>query len=228
MAGPVDDVNFSSSAAASWISLIESDAARRRVDTLYPRLNAWLEGTSASDVLDIGCGQGICGHFLALNGRHYHGIDASSALIDRATHLYADTHRQFTVANVYELPFAAASFGAAFSVSLWHLLADLATATSEVFRVLESGGHLLVIAANPDAYANWTAPYCDVVTDGHRLEGSVRSAVGTIERDTIYLRPLSMIMGNMAQGLYDWSDRHVAPQKDGEPGMFSAITAYKP
>ena len=55
----------------------------------------------------------------------------SPILIDRAEQLYSFENRSFLVGSIYDLPFSNGSFDAAFSVNLWHLLADLDMASNE-------------------------------------------------------------------------------------------------
>jgi hypothetical protein len=62
--------------------------------------------------------------------RKYTGIDLSPILIDRAEQLYSFENRSFLVGSIYDLPFSNGSFDAAFSVNLWHLLADLDMASN--------------------------------------------------------------------------------------------------
>jgi SAM-dependent methyltransferase len=149
----MDDKVFDHKSALSWIDMIESDIAKVREQDIYPKLNAWISQASASNILEIGCGQGACSN--RIDGT-YTGIEPSQYLIDRAILLYSGPNRKFLLGNAYDLPVSNSSFDAVFSISVWHLLSDLLLAAKELSRVLKNEGHFLIITANPDAHSVWT------------------------------------------------------------------------
>jgi tRNA G46 methylase TrmB len=55
----MDDRTFDDpKSAQEWISLVEKGQIR---DTdINPRLKTWVDQSNAQDILEIGCGQGIC------------------------------------------------------------------------------------------------------------------------------------------------------------------------
>ena len=149
------------------------------------------------DILEIGCGQGICSDKTDLDGRKYTGIELSSLLVSRAKELYRHENRRFLVANAYALPFSDGAFDAAFSVAVWHLLADLKKAAEELSRVLKAGGHFLIITADPGAYSAWTGRYTDIKLDGRRFEGAVQLPDKSELREVLYLHTLDEIMKSL-------------------------------
>lgn len=124
--------------AVDWISAIEGEKGRVRDSDLYPRIKSWIDRVSAREILDIGCGQGICSEKIDLDGRCYTGLDSSSLLIERAKERYHRENRRFMLGSAYALPFSDGEFDAVFSVLVWHLLSDLPRATFELARILKA------------------------------------------------------------------------------------------
>ena len=179
----MDDRTFDPSSARRWIDTIEASRISPREHDIYPRLNAWLRRTQPLALLEIGAGQGICSDKIDLDGASYTGVEPSPYLLERASQLYARADRRFVPGNAYALPFDAGIFDAAFSVAVWHLLADLDTAARELGRVLRPGGAFLIITANPGGYTPWIEHYAETRVNGKRLEG--RASDGSC--DVLYL-----------------------------------------
>src|SRR5260221_5171526 len=181
--------------ARDWINAVERNRVREA--DIYPQLKDWVHQISATDILDVGCGQGICSDKIDLGLRNYTGIDLSPILIDRAKQLYNPENRHFLTGSIYDLPFSDNSFDAVFSVNLWHLLADLRKASAELSRVLRAKGNFRIITANPNAYSLWTGfwtgLYTDTKIDGCCFEGKVRLADQSVVREILYLHTLEDI-----------------------------------
>jgi SAM-dependent methyltransferase len=154
----MDDKNFNQETAEGWIQMIEHPQAQIREQDIYPLLRTWITQTNPHKILEIGCGQGICSSVLDLTNRHYLGVDPSTHLLERAQKLHSSDNKKFVLGNAYSLPLQDASVDGVFSVSLWHLLRDIKTASLEMARVLQAGGHFLIITANSVASAHWTSP----------------------------------------------------------------------
>jgi len=165
----MDDQNFDQKTALEWMSIVESEKVKIRDSDIYPLLGAWLDQTQGVKVLEIGCGQGACSEKLSLAGRSYIGVDPSPYLIERAKQLQQSDKKRYLLGNVYDLPFEADIFDAAFSVAVWHLLSDLEKAANELSRVLKEKGHFLIITANPQAYSLWKGP-SDVIYQYSQVE----------------------------------------------------------
>lgn len=189
----MDDKTFDLKTAADWIEIVESEIGRVRNTDIYPLLNTWVNSVAPYEILEIGAGQGICSENIDLNGRNYIGVDPSPFLIERANELYCHPNRRFLRGTVYDLPFSASAFDAAFSIAVWHLLERLQTATSELSRVLKDNGHFLIITANPGAYFAWTELYRNTKLDGRRFEGTAQHPDGLVSRDVLYLHSLDEI-----------------------------------
>ena len=159
--------------ARDWIALIEGEPGRIREQDIYPRIKAWSEGFKPPEVLEIGCGQGICSQQLSSAARQYTGVELSVPLLARAQQLYSGPERKFILGSALALPFPTGRFAGAFSVTVWFLLSDIKQASRELSRILMPGGQFLILTANPQGYANWTSRYTHSKIEGRRFEGRV-------------------------------------------------------
>jgi ubiquinone/menaquinone biosynthesis C-methylase UbiE len=106
---------------------------------------------ASAHVLDVGCG---CGNFVFALARRFacrcEGLDLSRerinfALRQRAEDRSASAERvNFTHGSATELPYAAASFSHVVSQDALCLVPDKARSHTEMFRVLEPGGRLVL------------------------------------------------------------------------------------
>jgi SAM-dependent methyltransferase len=198
----VDDKNFDQKTADEWIRTIEDPTADIRKKDIYPLISDWLVDSKAKNVLDIGCGQGVCSAHLGTVQVRYTGIDPSSDLIFRANKLYADPSRNFVNGNAYGIPFGDEYFDSVFSVAVWHLLSDLSKASCEMSRVLKRGGKFLIITADPNQREAWMDRYAESKFDGDAFIGRNLNPDGTLTTDTLYLRDLDEIVAHLkAAGL---------------------------
>jgi ubiquinone/menaquinone biosynthesis C-methylase UbiE len=182
--------------AADWIKIIESHSSQAiRQKDIYLRLAQWIKAKSASRVLEIGCGQGICSDYTNMGGGSYTGLDPSRLLIERAKELYKDINRQFIIGTAENLPFDDSHFHAIFSVAVWHLLPDLKKASKELARVLKTEGNFLIISANPDAYTQWTKNYEKPSIEGSKFEGKMKLSDGSMATETLFLHSREEILG---------------------------------
>lgn len=193
----MDDQTFDKKTAEEWISTIESAQPGLRAADIYPRLNAWADQSNPSDLLEIGCGQGICSDHIDLRNRNYVGLEPSPFLVDRARTLYSSDSRSFVTGDLYKLPFSAESFDGVFSVAVWHLLSDLDRAATELARVLRKDAQFLIITANPNAYSLWTDQYTEKRLDGVRFEGVPCFNGIQMSKDVLYLHSLDDILNSL-------------------------------
>lgn len=183
--------------ALEWIKTVEGEKGSIREGDIYPQLKNWINQILPSEILEVGCGQGICSEKIDLDGRVYTGLDLSFLLIDRAKQLYQKENRHFLVGNAYNLPFANNYFDACFSISVWHLIEDLEKAATELSRVLKPHGNFLIITANPLDYTAWKNPYISTKLEGKCLEGEILLPDNTKLKDLLYLHSLEELMNSL-------------------------------
>ena len=193
----MDDRTFDHKTAQEWIEGVEGGTNRIRDQDVYPILRAWVEHASPQQILEIGCGQGVCSDHIDLKGRRYTGVDPSPFMLERAKKLYESQSRRFLSGNAYDLPFPGGLFDGAFSVMVWHLLSDLGKAAAELSRVLKNAGHFLVITANPDSYSEWKELYTNAKLEGQRFEGDMKLTGDRVAHDVLYLHTLDDLSGSL-------------------------------
>ena len=103
--------------------------------------------THGTRLLDAGCGAGLLALLASLRGARVTALDASAALlaIVRARIPQADVRE----GDLEALPFAAASFDAVAAVNSVFYAADMGAAMSELARVVQPGGRVVVTAWGP-------------------------------------------------------------------------------
>lgn len=108
--------------------------------------------------LDIGCGSGDLAVFYAAKGAGYTGVDLSSSMIERARSNYAALIREgradFKVADCENLPFNDGEFDVLSAVALIEYLPDPLKALGEIFRVVKTGGYILITVPNKKCINN--------------------------------------------------------------------------
>lgn len=169
-----------------WIEMIEGERGQIREQDLYPKLNRWAGSRAFENILDIGCGQGICSQKIALNQGSYTGIDSSELLIKRACELYESPNTKFLVADALDLPFEDEAFDAVFSISVIHLVEDIDEVIYELSRVLKPKGRFFLVTAAPSFYDAWEESYKEKTLDGKRFIGRRLTSDGTEVEDTLY------------------------------------------
>ncbi len=191
----MDDKEFTQADAEEWSIQIERSQVRDQ--DIYPWLTAWMDRIGALNILDIGCGQGICADKIDLTNRFYTGVEPSPFLVDRARQIYPADNRLFVEGNIYQLPSTNAAFDTAFSVTVWHLLEHIDKAAQELSRVLKPRGHFVIVTANPKAYELWTGRYVNTKTEGSRFTGIVQKDEKTLVQDILYLHTLSELLQSL-------------------------------
>ncbi len=141
----MDDRKFDKKSADDWITMIEGEGEKIREQDIYPRLKKWIWDNDLTNVLDLGCGQGVCSSKMP-GDTLYTGVEPSPHLLQRAKILYPE--KNFINGSAYKIPLPDQSLDGVFSVALWHLLSDLDRASRELSRVLRDGGHFLIITAD--------------------------------------------------------------------------------
>ena len=100
----------------------------------------------ASSVLEIGIGTGRIALPLHARGQPVFGIDLSLAMMGELQKKLAGRSARvaFGQADANDLPFADATFDAAYAVHVYHLVANWQLALRQALRVVKPGGALLI------------------------------------------------------------------------------------
>jgi ubiquinone/menaquinone biosynthesis C-methylase UbiE len=106
-----------------------------------------LDKLKPSRVLDIGCGTGKLAGRLAQRGISVVGLDLCEPMVRQArSKLNGDGSRvRLAVGDSEHLPFAAGAFDAVTCSNSFHHYPNQPAVIREMFRVLGSGGHLLIL-----------------------------------------------------------------------------------
>jgi SAM-dependent methyltransferase len=133
--------------AAQWLAW----ARTPEHDTYYWHLNlpafAQLVPDAGRRTLDVGCGEGRIGRWLAESGHHVAGIDSSRTLVDRAR--AAGGYEQVVCADAVALPWPDEEFDVVVAFMSLHDMSEPATVISEIARVLEPSGVLCIAIVHP-------------------------------------------------------------------------------
>lgn len=125
-----------------------------------------LKITSASRVLDLGCGTGKFTRVLAATGAEVVGVDPlesmTTAFRDRCPDL------KIVAATAESLPFRSASFDVVTCASAFHWFAN-DHAVGEIHRVLGPHGRLGIVWNRRDGLDGWAAEFWEI-TEAHRRD----------------------------------------------------------
>ncbi len=138
-----------------------------------------VERTGSECLLDIGCGTGFVISLLAETFDEIHGLDPTSAMLEKVDTSKGNITLHEGVAE--DLPFPDGSFDLVTAYSVLHHLADHRPVLAEVFRVLRPGGVFYVDLEPNRAY--WSAV----------ADAETRSQQGT-ELDEIVAREVRSVL----------------------------------
>lgn len=212
-----------------WIEWVEKDNSQgSREQEIFPLIRKWLSAVKPRNLLDIGCGQGVCSS--VIDGTiDYVGVDPSSVLIDRAQKLYTSSNRKFIVGDALALPIENEAFNAEISIWVWSHLQDLEMASKEMFRTLQPGGSFLIITANPDTYDERKTFYKSYEENNGLLVGTFDLGEGNQLTDsTLYLHSKEYIKESIeSSGLVIDSIDKLGQLQDYPNGLYIAIQGYR-
>jgi ubiquinone/menaquinone biosynthesis C-methylase UbiE len=109
----------------------------------YLYVLAHLQLTSASKLLDVGCGSGLFSSLAARTGADVTGIDATQVLIDEAGK--RGSSAVFLTGEMEELPFTDKTFDVVSGFNSFQYAANTENALTEAKRVLKDNGQLAVM-----------------------------------------------------------------------------------
>lgn len=212
-----------------WIEWVEKDNSKgSREQEIFPLIKKWLSDVKPENLLDIGCGQGVCSTIID-ETISYVGIDPSSVLIERAQKLYTSSNRKFIVGDALALPIENEAFKAEMSIWVWSHLQDLETASKEMFRTLLPGGTFLIITANPDTYEERKTFYKLYEENNGLLVGTFDLGEGNQLTDsTLYLYSKEYIKESIkSSGLVIDSFDKLGQLQDYPKGLYIAIQGHR-
>lgn len=128
--------------ADAWAELADAYAANRTgySHELYDTISSFGLRRGAT-IIDVGCGTGLASQPFAVNGFPVTGVDASEAMLARASELLPNA--SLVCAPAEALPFPNERFDVALSAQSFHWF-DRSRALAEIHRVLRSGGMVAI------------------------------------------------------------------------------------
>jgi SAM-dependent methyltransferase len=189
--------------AQRWGLAAPGDLVRLEAEGLHNLLQL----SSASRVIDIGCGHGRHAFALAERGVDVIGLDLTVALLKRAQHLAVELDRQarWVRGDMRRLPFRSGSAGAAIvldALGFFETDEEHETVLREAARVLTPGGRLGLKIVNG-------GPVLEGFRDKDRVEpdGAVVSISRTLMLDPPRLTERISIRGSRGDGEYERRQR---------------------
>ncbi|MEM9795361.1 MAG: class I SAM-dependent methyltransferase [Pseudomonadota bacterium] len=149
------DENGWLSSAQAWIERMADGGDFSRRHVLDPRMLERVRIQQPRRALDVGCGEGRFCRKLHDLGVATVGIDPIEDLVRAASRLHPSG--DYRIAFAEDLPFDDASFDMVISYLTLIDIDDLDAATSEMARVLQPGGRILV--ANLSSFATSSAAF---------------------------------------------------------------------
>lgn len=107
-----------------------------------------------SQILELGCGNGMASMLLNRSGHDVVGTDISALFLEEAAQWQKTTTRdgkhnlEYRVCDVLELPFQDETFDVVCSNELIEHVPDIETALSEMIRVTRKGGKIIICGPN--------------------------------------------------------------------------------
>lgn len=199
-----------------WISSVENEKGEFRDQYIYPKIKKWQSEVKPRKILEVGCGQGICSNYFSLENTNYIGIEPSETLLNRAKTYYNSDHKKYILGNIYNLPLPEKNVDSVILVNVLLHLENINLAAQELSRVLENGGHYLIITANPSHYNEWENFFYDYTKKDNKLVGKFILPNCNISQHIMYLHSLDAIKSSL--------ETHGLPVEDTD--VFGSIDEY--
>ncbi|MCG8620215.1 MAG: methyltransferase domain-containing protein [Desulfobacterales bacterium] len=118
-------------------------------------------------ILDVGCGTGIFTRGVLERGADVTGVDLSFPMLEKANEKESDSSFNAGLADMCALPFPDNHFHRVFSMTAIEFVADAAGAVSELERVTQPGGCIVVTTLN--SLSPWADRRKQKADKGHSL-----------------------------------------------------------
>ncbi len=154
----------------------------------------WIGALDAGRVLDVGCGKGRFARIV--KERHPR---ACVAAMDLAVAMlrYADSNLARTAGSMLDLPFATASFEAAYATESLEHAVDIERAVAEICRVVKPGGRIVIIDKNAAHWGKLETPLWEKWFHDEELKKLLRRHCAQVES-----RPISYWADVEPDGLF--------------------------
>lgn len=138
----------------------------------------WFSELGEGRVLDVGCGKG---RFARILKEHHPG--ATVAAMDLAVSMlrYADANLARTAGSMLDLPFATASFDAAYATESLEHAVDIERAVGEICRVVKPGGRIVIIDKNAAHWGKLETPQWEKWFHDEELKKLLRRHCSQVE-----------------------------------------------
>lgn len=224
-----NEVSYSGELGKQWIKWVESpESQTNRERATYPRIREWLNDCQPSNLVDIGCGEGIVAT-LVNDSVDYIGVDPSPDMLARAQELHAAQHRKFKRGSAYNLPLDNSSADAAMSIWVWSHLENLPAAAAEMARILRTGGHYLIITASPETYEARKSFYKQYTIRDNILYGDFDlGEFGLLPNSTLVLHTKDTMLNALRAAGFTVDKAEGFDRTNLDPrGLYVAISGFK-
>ncbi len=144
-------------------------------------LQQWLQQLPLkpnSAILEIGCATGVVSEYLSASGFHVTAIDISDDMISRAKRANPKTNVNYSVADVFDLPFNLEQFDAIVCASVINIIPNKDKALIEMSRICKPDGSINLLF--PEQH--FTQSQFSSLIDSLSLSGFSLSALTTWNR----------------------------------------------
>ena len=220
---------YNESLAKEWINWVEeSNPKGTREKEIFPFIQNWIKRINPNSLVDLGCGQGDCSRFINSNIK-YIGIDSSKTLIARANELYSSKNKEFIIGDLYKNSLEKNSVDSAISIWVWSHLENLKLAAQQMYEVIKSKGHFLIVTASPDTYEERKTWYKEYSINGNLLTGTMDLGNNkSLSNTTLYLHTQPEIENSIRNaGFTITKIKSMGQIESSDKGLYLVIEGYK-
>lgn len=191
-----EEANDKSSSESHVKKLHSGDSKTAGEEVVFHTLDT-MQYQEGEKLLDYGCGFGRLYPFFCSKRIDYYGIDISEAMIEECKKKFPDNSSRFSVAEGEMLPFPDSEFSKIVCYGVFDACYQ-EQALAEMFRVLKSGGELLITGKNTNYFEDDEQAYIaeeaarakghpNYFTDCKRMIGFIDSAGSSVVSKRFFL-----------------------------------------